>query len=55
MEVKDEYAGNQAIAKERGVKSYNLKKAELVQASVLRSGKAADCGQREYLWKADCN
>lgn len=51
------------IAKERGVKSSNLKKAELVQAlqssegnePCFGSGKAADCRQMECLWKADCN
>lgn len=52
-----------AIAKERGVKSNNLKKVELVQALQVAegsepcygTGKSADCGQRECLWKADCN
>ena len=52
-----------AIAKERGVKSGNLKKAELVQAiqaaegneQCFGTGKAAECGQKECLWKADCS
>lgn len=51
------------IAKERGVKSANLKKGELVQAiqaaegndQCFGTGKAAGCGQEECLWKADCN
>lgn len=51
-----------AIAKERGVKSNNLKKVELVQAlqssegnePCYGSGEFADCGQMECLWKADC-
>jgi len=52
-----------AIAKDRGVKSGNLKKVELVQAvqaaegneQCFGTGKAAECGQEECLWKADCN
>jgi hypothetical protein len=52
-----------AIAKERGVKSSNLKKVELVQAlqaaegneQCFGVGKAAECGQEECCWKADCN
>lgn len=52
-----------AIAKEHGVKSANLKKVELVQAiqaaegneQCFGIGKAAECGQKECLWKADCN
>ena len=52
-----------AIAKERGVKSSNLKKVELVQAlqaaegneQCFGVGKASECGQEECLWKADCN
>jgi len=52
-----------AIAKDRGVKSSNLKKAELVQAiqfaegnvQCFGRGKAAECGQEGCLWKADCN
>ena len=52
-----------AIAKERGVKSSNLKKAELVRAiqfaegneACFGIGKSAECGQQECLWKADCN
>jgi len=51
------------IAKERSVKSSNLKKSELVQAlqaaegneQCFGIGKAAECGQEECLWKADCN
>jgi len=51
------------IAKDRGVKSGNLKKVELVQAvqaaegneQCFGTGKAAECGQEECLWKADCN
>lgn len=52
-----------AIAKERGIKSSNLKKRELVQAiqaaegneQCFDVGKAAECCQEECLWKADCN
>ena len=52
-----------AIAKERGVKSSNLKKGALIHALQLaegneqcfETGKAAECGQVECLWKADCN
>lgn len=52
-----------AIAKERGIKSSNLKKRELVQAiqaaegneQCFGDGKAAECGQEECLWKGDCN
>jgi len=52
-----------AIAKDRGVKCSNLKKIELVQAvqsaegneQCFGTGKAAECGQEECLWKADCN
>jgi hypothetical protein len=51
------------VAKERGIKISNLKKAELIQAIQLAegneqcfgTGKAAECGQEECLWKADCN
>jgi len=51
------------IAKDRGVRSRNLKKAELVQAlqaaegneQCFMTGKASECGQEECLWKADCN
>ena len=52
-----------AIAKGRGVRSGSLKKAELVRAlqaaegneQCFGIGKAAECGQEECLWKADCN
>lgn len=52
-----------ALAKKRGVKSGTLKKVELVQALQISegnvpcfgTGKSADCGQSECLWKADCN
>jgi len=52
-----------AFAKERGVKSGNLKKIELVRAlqaaegneQCFATGKAQECGQEECLWKADCN
>lgn len=52
-----------AIAKERGVKSASLKKTLLIQTlqavegneQCFGTGKAAECGQSECLWKADCN
>jgi len=52
-----------AIAKTRGVKSGSLKKMELIRAlqaaegnqQCFGTGKAAECGQDECLWKADCN
>jgi hypothetical protein len=50
------------IAKEKGVKSGNLKKVELVQAiqsaesnePCYATGKADVCGQEACLWKDDC-
>lgn len=51
------------IAKERGVKSGNLKKAELIKAiqrmegnvDCYAEGKAAACGQDQCLWRDDCD
>jgi len=51
------------IAKNCGVKSGSLKKAELIRAiqaaegneQCFEMGKAAECGQATCLWKADCN
>ena len=51
-----------AIAKDRGVKSGSLKKADLIQAiqaaegneQCFGIGKADSCGQNECLWKGDC-
>jgi len=51
-----------AIAKERGVKSKQLPKVELVQAiqsaeenePCYGTGKAEHCGQAACLWKDDC-
>ena len=50
------------MVKDRYVKSRSLKKIELVQALQAAEGnehcfgigKAAECGQEECLWKADC-
>jgi len=52
-----------AVAKERGVKSGNLKKIELIRSlqaaegneQCFATGKAKECGQEKCLWKADCN
>ena len=51
------------IARECGVKSGSLKKAELVRAiqaaegneQCFEKGRAAECGQEKCLRKADCN
>jgi len=51
------------IAKQHDIKVGKLKKAELVKAIqeaegnevCFDSGKAADCGQSECLWRSDCN
>ena len=50
------------IAKQHGIKVGKLKKAELVQAiqsaelndACFETGKAAECGQEECLWREDC-
>jgi hypothetical protein len=50
------------IAKERGVKSNNLKKVELIQAiqrvegneACYGTGRSAACDQAACLWKEDC-
>jgi len=50
------------IAKKHDIKVGKLKKAELVQAIqsaegnevCFESGKAADCGQEQCLWRVDC-
>ena len=51
------------IAKQHDIKIGKLKKAELVRAiqvsegndACFESGQAAECGQDECLWRADCN
>jgi hypothetical protein len=50
------------IAKQHGIKSGKLKKAELVRAiqsaegndSCFETGRSSICGQDECLWRADC-
>ncbi len=51
------------IAKQRGVKAGNLKKADLIKAiqrmegnaDCYAEGKAAACGQDQCLWRDDCD
>lgn len=50
------------IAKRHDIKTAKLKKAELVRAIqqaegndvCFESGKAAECGQEDCLWRSDC-
>jgi hypothetical protein len=50
------------IAKQHGIKVGKLKKAELVRAiqvaekndACFETGRAAECGQPECLWRDDC-
>jgi len=50
------------IAAELGIKAGKLRKAELIQQiqrteandPCYGTGKAADCGQEECLWREDC-
>ncbi len=50
------------IAKQHNIKIGNLKKTELVRAiqqtegneACFDSGKVAQCGQRDCLWREDC-
>jgi hypothetical protein len=50
------------VAKKHDIKVGKLKKAELVRAiqtaelndSCFETGKAAECGQEECLWREDC-
>ena len=50
------------IAKKRGIKTANMKKAEIIRAiqreesnvDCYSTGNAGKCGQTECLWKADC-
>ena len=51
------------IAKQHDIKVGKLKKTELVRAiqeaelneACFDTGKAAECGQEECLWRSDCN
>ena len=51
------------IAKSRGIKAGNLKKAELVRTiqadegndACYGTGKSGECGQDQCLWKDDCD
>ena len=51
------------IAKTFDIKAGKMKKAELVRAIqeaenndvCFETGKAAECGQSECLWRSDCN
>lgn len=50
------------IAKQHDIKTGKLKKAELVRAIqtaegnevCFETGRAAECGQNDCLWRADC-
>ncbi len=50
------------IAKKRGIKTANMKKADIVRAiqrdegnaDCYNTGNADTCGQSECLWKDDC-
>lgn len=50
------------IARKRGVKAGTMKKADLIRAiqreegneACYETGRAADCGQQECLWRGDC-
>lgn len=51
-----------AIAKERNITAYKLKKAELIRAiqcaegneACFETGKASKCEQHACLWREDC-
>lgn len=51
------------IAKQHNIKVGKLKKADLIRAIQLaegnevcfESGKSADCGQPDCLWRSDCD
>jgi hypothetical protein len=51
-----------AIAKERNLKSANMKKTEIIRAiqrdegnnDCFATGKANECGQIKCLWRQDC-
>ena len=50
------------IAKKMGIKTANMKKADIIKAIQLaegnidcyNSGKSAECGQDNCLWREDC-
>lgn len=50
------------IARQRGVKTVKMKKGELIRAiqeaegnpTCFDTGKAAECGQADCLWREDC-
>ena len=50
------------IAKKMGIKTANMKKADIIKAIQLAegnidcydSGKSAECGQDNCLWREDC-
>lgn len=50
------------IARKKGVKTWKMKKTELIRAiqeaegnpTCFDIGKAADCGQANCLWRGDC-
>ena len=50
------------IAKKMGIKTANMKKADIIKAIQLaegnidcyNTGKAAECGQDNCLWREDC-
>ena len=51
------------IAKQHDIKAGKLKKGELVRAiqtaenndACFETGKVAECGQEDCLWRSDCN
>ena len=51
------------IAKQHGIKTGKMKKADLVRAiqmaesndACFETGQASTCGQDECLWRPDCN
>lgn len=51
-----------AIARSKGIKNINFKKADLVRiiqkaegnSDCFGTGKAKECGQKKCLWREDC-